>query len=392
MLLADVIGQQAVKQQLLAAFQRNRLSHALLFTGPTGSGPLPLALAFAQYINCENRTETDACGRCPSCVKAAKLIHPDIHFSYPFIAIKKEKKELATDYVKEWRKAFLANPYLNLNEWVATIADANKQGNINVKECQDIIRKLNLKAFESEYKVLIMWRPETLKGQGNMLLKILEEPPPKTVFILVAEERDQILNTIVSRTQEVKVPLLHHREVQIALTEREGVAENQAFQTAHLADGDYNEALQLLNNTGSDNEYLFRQWMDTCRSGLGASQPNHLEMLKEWIEQFATLGREKQKNFFRYALHVLRELTLMHFNADMPVKLLDSEKEYAQSLLPQLSPQKLAMMTEAINNAHYYIERNAYHKILAFNTSLTIAKIMAREETVEMEHFATATW
>lgn len=198
----DIIGQEAIKHKLIQTVKDNRVSHAQLFLGPEGSGSLALALAYAQYINCEGKTEDDSCGECASCRKYSKIIHPDLHFSFPFFA--KGAKETSLDYIVEWRKAFLET-LLSLDAWRDEVKADNKQANINIAECHQIIQGLSLKPFEAEYKVLIMWLPEYLGKNGNSLLKLIEEPAQKTLFLLVAQNQDQILTTILSRAQLVKI-------------------------------------------------------------------------------------------------------------------------------------------------------------------------------------------
>ena len=267
----SITGQKETKEQLVQMVQHNRLSHALLFLGKEGTGALQLALAFAQYIVCKPKPpETDlfaapepesqkskvkindSCGICPACKKANELIHPDIHFSYPVITKKPGEKPISTDFIKEWREFIVTNPYGNVYDWLQFIGAENKQGNITAHECNDIIRKLNLKSFESEYKILIMWLPEFLGKEGNKLLKLIEEPPPNTLFILIAENEDLILPTILSRTQLVKIPLLTNMEVEVALELNAGVKIEKAQQIAALAEGNYREALQLLQHADDD--------------------------------------------------------------------------------------------------------------------------------------------
>src|SRR5690606_7490045 len=208
----DIIGHQQIKEHLVQTVKDNRVSHAQLFLGPEGSGGLALAVAYAQYINCEQKQENDSCGECGSCRRYQKLIHPDLHFSYPFFATK-ERGEVAADYLEEWRHAFLSNPYMGFDYWRHQLDGGNKQANINIKEAHDIIKKLSLKAFEAEYKVHIMWLPEYLDKEGNELLKLIEEPPAKTVFLLVSENQDKILNTIISRTQLLKIPKFSYADI-----------------------------------------------------------------------------------------------------------------------------------------------------------------------------------
>src|SRR3954464_2966187 len=274
MLFGNVIGQLNTKAHLLEMVKQNRLSHALLFLGKEGSGALSIALAFAQYMVCDkiqnrqksaeaalplfglnassqqqtanNNQQTDSCGECPSCVKAAKLIHPDVHFSYPVIPKKSGDKPISTDYITEWREFVKLYPYGNAFDWLQFIGAENKQGNITAEECNDIIHKLSLKSFESGYKILIMWMPEYLGKEGNKLLKLIEEPPANTLFILVAENDDQLLPTILSRCQLIKIPSPSSDAIKEALMQKAGAASEIATQIAGIAEGNYREALQLL--------------------------------------------------------------------------------------------------------------------------------------------------
>src|SRR6201985_1895529 len=235
MQFSSVIGQQDVKQRLINTVTENRVSHAQLFLGPEGSGSLALAVAYAQYLSCEDKQPDDSCGICSSCRKYQKLMHPDLHFSYPFFA--KHKDDNALTFIEQWREAFLASPYLNLDIWRDYLDAENKQANINIAECHQIIKKLSLKPFESAYKVLILWLPEYLDKEGNALLKIIEEPQPNTLFILVAQNQDQILNTILSRTQLMKIPALEFDEIKENLIRHYNQTEDAAAEIAFLSSG-----------------------------------------------------------------------------------------------------------------------------------------------------------
>src|SRR5690606_13601130 len=231
------------------------------------SGTLALAVAYAQYLNCENKQEDDSCGTCSSCRRYNKLIHPDLHFSYPFLA--KKKEETASDYIEHWRAIFLKNPYLNLDNWRHHLGEETKQANINIAECHHIIKKLSLKSFEGNFKVLIMWLPEFLDKQGNALLKLIEEPPANTLFLLVAENQDQILTTILSRTQLIKVNKLKETEVIDYLIKNEGLNEERARQIAYISDGNIQRAQGLI---GVEKE----------------TKPNHLDLIKTWMNACVT--------------------------------------------------------------------------------------------------------
>jgi len=370
----DIIGQTSVKEDLINSVKNNRVSHAQLFLGPQGSGNLPLAFAFAQFINCEDRTPTDSCGQCESCSKSLKRVHPDIHFSYPVVTKKTGGKPKSTDFINEWRNAIDENSYMNINQWMQFIDAENRQANISVNECQDIIRKLNFKTFESTYKVLIMWMPEYLKETGNVLLKIIEEPPEKTLFLLVAENQDLILNTILSRTQLVKIKKLADKEITSTLTDQHNLSEEEALRITFLADGNYNETLKLLNDSENNNEKLFKDWFSFCLN-------NKTVELVEWIESFANLGRENQKNFFKYTLSFFKELITMELSNNI-VRLQETELSFARQLTEILDFEKAERIITLFNKSYYYIERNANPKILMLNLSIQISKILKNKKVV----------
>src|ERR1700733_2899472 len=293
MQFAQVIGQQQVRDNLTEMVRQNRLSHALLFLGHEGSGALPLALAFAQYVVCERRdsSSADACGVCATCVKAGRLMHPDIHFSYPVIPKKAGDKPVSSDYSSEWREFIQQYPYGNAYDWLQFIGAENKQGNITAQECNDINRKLSLKSFESGYKILILWMPEYLGNEGNKLLKLIEEPPADTLFLLVAENESLILPTILSRTQLVKVPLPETTEIARALVERSGLEAGQARQIAVLCEGNYHEALQLVRHADDDWQGVLREWLNAILKTGPVAQV-------KWIDEISKSGRERQKQCF----------------------------------------------------------------------------------------------
>lgn len=394
----DIIGQQTVKEQLVQMVQQNRLSHALLFLGKEGSGALSLAIAFAQYIVCnsakeskknesslfeeveaspsplrgEGRGEGDSCGICPACIKADKLVHPDIHFSYPIITRKPGDKPKSTDYINEWREFISGFPYGNVYDWLQFIGAENKQGNITSAEVEDINHKLNLKGFESQYKILIMWMPEFLGKEGNKLLKLIEEPPPNTLFIFVAEDESAILPTILSRTQLVKIPALTDEEIEEALITRGNVENNKARQIAGVCAGNYRESLQMLQHAEEDWQSMLREWLNAI------AKNNTIAQIK-WIDEISKLGREKQKQFLRYFIHLLEQAVRVRLIeestslsiplSNMPEKArpddrVGREKDFALRLnkLCSLSAQQ-AIITE-LDKATYYIERNAHAKML----------------------------
>ena len=400
----DVIGQDAVKEQLIGLYRQNRLSHALLFLGKEGSGALSLAMAFTQFINCEkvngksaslaapglfgepapeeNTSLTDSCGTCPSCIKSSGLINPDIHYSYPVVTKKPGEKPVSTDYITQWREFIIDNPYGTIYNWLQYIGAENKQGNITSAECLQIIKTLSLKSFGSEYKFLIMWMPEMLGHEGNKLLKIIEEPPPNTVFIFVAESEQQILPTILSRTQLVKIPKLPPGEIEKALSEKENIEISAARQIAFMSEGNYAEALYL-SKTSEDNwEPVLRDWLNTIvRTG-----PS--EQIK-WIDEVSKLGREKQKQFLQYFNHLVEQairLRTLGLSADASVLKNNERQEnindFAGRLNKLCSISQLEAIVKELDQHTYYIERNANAKILFHALTIRLYHIISDKSVI----------
>ncbi|MES1215211.1 MAG: hypothetical protein ABUT20_06835 [Bacteroidota bacterium] len=391
MQFSDIIGQAEVKKQLVELVQHNRLSHALLFLGKEGSGALPLAIAFAQFVVCEkvngksqhtidpslfgdepnsrlttHDSPTDSCGSCPSCSKAQQLVHPDIHFSYPTVTKKPGEKPIATDFISEWREFIKLAPYGNTFDWIEMIKEKeNSQGKITAEECNDIIRKLSLKSFESEYKILIMWMPEYLGAEGNKLLKLIEEPPPNTLFILVTENESLVLPTIVSRCQLIKIPALEIKEIGEALISRNKTEPATARQVAGISEGNYREAMQLVLHAEEDWQSLLRDWLNAILKTGPVAQT-------KWVEEISRLGREKQKQFLRYFNHLLQQavrLRIASLNANInPGNTLwtigDTERDFAERLNKIAGIEQQQAIIEELDKASYYIERNAHGKML----------------------------
>jgi DNA polymerase-3 subunit delta' len=367
MLFQEVIGQNAIKEQLIQSVFENRVSHAQLFLGPEGSGSFALALAYAQFISCTERTKTDSCGNCASCRKYNKLIHPDLHFSYPFFR-GGEKEDSMAD-LGEWRDLVLSNPYFNLDEWRLRLDAQNKQPNINKAECLNILHRLSLKAFESEYKTMIIWLPEYLKNEGNRLLKTLEEPANKTLIILVAQNQDQILNTIISRTQLVKIPALKNEDIVHYLTDNKDISETQASRIAYLSDGNMQAALNLLKEDDHDDFRNFTSWMRMTFADKGAQ-------IIDFVDELSRLGRENQKNMLRYGVQLIRECIMMMSGAESLVHLPSAELDFVKNFSKHLDLAKCEALVNELEKAHYHIERNANPKILFLDVSLQFVKIL----------------
>lgn len=367
MLFQEIIGQNAIKEQLIQSVFENRVSHAQLFLGPEGSGSFALALAYAQFISCTEKTETDSCGNCASCRKYNKLIHPDLHFSYPFFR-GGEKEDSMAD-LGEWRDLVLSNPYFNLDEWRLRLDAENKQPNINKAECLNILNRLSLKAFESEYKTMIIWLPEYLKNEGNRLLKTLEEPANKTLIILVAQNQDQILNTIISRTQLVKIPALKNDDISRYLIDNKDIPETQASRIAYLSNGSLQAALNHLKEDDHDDFRNFTGWMRMTFADKGAQ-------IIDFVDVLSKLGRENQKNMLRYGVQLIRECIMMISGAESLVHLPTLELDFVKNFSRQLDLAKCEALINELEKAHYHIERNANPKILFLDVSLQFVKIL----------------
>ncbi|MHB1178402.1 MAG: DNA polymerase III subunit [Daejeonella sp.] len=363
----DIVGQQEVKEHLIRTVSDNRVSHAQLFLGPEGSGSFALALAYAQFISCTDRLEEDSCGVCASCRKYTKLIHPDLHFSYPFF--RGGEKEDALPDLEEWRDLVVSNPYFNLDEWRERLDAQNKQPNINKAECMNILHRLSLKPFESEYKAMIIWLPEYLRNEGNRLLKTLEEPAEKTLIILVAQNQDQLLNTIISRTQLVKIPALSQAEIRNHLVRTKDITEAKAVQTAYLSDGNLQAALNFLKEDDNDNFRLFSGWMRMTFADRG-------NLIFEFVDEASKIGRESQKNLLRYGISLIRECIMILSGANDLVHLPSNELDFVSNFSRQLDLAKAEALINELDKAHYHIERNANPKILFLDVSLQFVKIL----------------
>ena len=377
MQFAEVIGQQDVKKHLAEMISLNRLSHALLFTGKEGCGALPLALAFAQYIMCESPSPADSCGVCSACKKAGALVHPDIHFSYPVIPKKSGDKPVSTDYITEWREFVTQLPYGNVYDWLQFIGAENRQGNITAQECNEIIHKLSLKSFESEFKILVMWMPEYLEKEGNKLLKLIEEPPANTIFILVAENESMVLPTIVSRTQLVKIPPVGVESIEAQLVLKAKITKEQARQIASVSGGNYRESLQIMQHAGEDWQSLLRDWLNAIMKSGPVSQV-------KWIEEMSKHGREKQKQFLRYFNHLLGQAIKIQVLQDAELPIPDNEKDFALRLNKMAGIEQQRAMIEELDKASYYIERNANAKMLFHALTIRLYHIIADKSLILM--------
>ncbi len=368
----DIHGLENTKSLLRLAVKNNHVAHAQLFAGMPGSPALSMALAYATFLNCKNPTDKDACGTCSSCSKNKKFIHPDVHFIFP---VSGTKNVLAKDaksqlFLKEWRNFLLTTPYGNLQDWSEIYGGEGKQSLISTKEKTTIINNLSLKAFEGKFKIMIIWYPELMhKNAANGILKVLEEPTENSLFLLVSEEPDTLLTTIISRTQRLNIPSFSDQELSELLVATHGIEKVHAKKFAHLADGSLRTALHLSAHIGGDNFGRFKQWMRFCHQ-------KKLGDLVDLTDDFAKLSKAEQKIFLKYGLSMLREgLISISATQEKLFRMEGDEKTFASNFGKAISIDQFQKLSSLISEASYHIERNASSKILFMNLSINISKV-----------------
>lgn len=384
MRFSDIPGQESVKQRLRKTVHEHRVSHAQMFFGPGGAAKLPMALAYAQYINCNNRTETDSCGACPSCLQFGKLAHPDLHFLYPVATTKEiDSKPMSTMFLSYWRKLVAEKKgFFTLKDWYEEIGIENKQGLINTDDCNDLIRKLSYTSYESEYKVMIIWMVEKIHLQGaNKILKILEEPPDKTLFILITEQQEQILPTILSRTQLVKFPKYSDREIEEGLVYLTGCTVEEARNASFMAEGNLTEAINIIHEGESHNELFlkFRDWMRICWK-------QDIKAATDMADDLKSSGREYMKRFLMYALRIVRYCTLNNFNVTPFINIEGEEKKFVTDFTKFINPSNVHLFQQEFNDAIYHVERNAHGSILFLDISLKAMKWLKGKDLDRNSH------
>ncbi len=369
MVFKDIIGHQETKNALVRSVQNNHVAHAQLFDGAPGGANYALAWAFATYLNCENKQADDACGRCASCTKMAKLVHPDVYHVFPTAISPKVKGNSSEVFMPLWRAFVGASPYRTLSDWLVFIDADNKQGNISAEEARSVVKRLSLKAFEAEYKVMFVWLPELMNvTSANALLKILEEPPAKTLFLLVTNQSDKLLTTIISRTQRVAVRAFEDDEVAQYLQQK-NVEEKLARQTAYLADGNLSAAYLMATEATDDRHEWFTGWMRDCY------KPALPELVKR-AEGFDAQPKERQKAILDYTTRLFREVFLWQQDVRTLVRLQDDELKFVQNFAGAIKPSSVEGIVNEISQAYYHLERNARAKILFLDLSLTLARLM----------------
>ena len=368
MYFSNIIGQEGVKAQLRRCVDENRLAHALLITGPKGNGKLPIAVALAHYLLCQQRHNGDACNSCPTCVKMNKLIHSDVHFVFPVVKKKSssDNAPISDDYIAEWRELFQKNPYFSYSDWLTTMGVENQQPMIYERESSEILHKLSMQSREGGWKIVIIWLPEKMKEAcSNKLLKIIEEPPTDTLFLLVSEEPDTIIPTILSRTQRVEIPRIERHDIIEALVSRYGLTAEDALRVATQSAGNWEKAEEQLRIDTEKELYLeyFSRLMRIAYA-------RNIREMKVWSEQVAALGRERQKGLMEYCQRMIRENFIMNFKHDEMVYLSEDEHNFSVRFSPFVNENNIFGIMEELSEAQRHIERNVNAKMVFFDLAL----------------------
>ena len=370
MRFSEIPGLTETKKLLIDSIKNQHIAHAQLFTGAEGALNLPLALAYATYLHCQNKGE-DSCGTCPACSKSLKYIHPDTHFVFPLSNVKGDKDEerFKADILKSWRSFLLEQPFSDLDNWTTSYGGEDKLALISREESREIVKALSLKPFESPYKVMIIWQPEFMHpSAANGILKILEEPAAHTYFILVSNAADRLLPTIISRTQLISVPLMDDREVETFLVEKKSIEPKRASRISQLAEGNLNLALTLSENEEDDNAQIFIDWMRACHNR------KRLGDLIGKSEEFHAFDKMRQRNLMHYGMNMMREALLNISGADSIHRVQGEELKFIQQFSTVLSVQKIEKSFKLMNDATYHLERNGSAKMIFLDLSLQLSK------------------
>jgi DNA polymerase-3 subunit delta' len=371
---SKIPGQKDIIEKLIRSVHEERVSHAQLFAGPEGCGSMALALAYARFISCENRLESDSCGTCKSCVKYEKMIHPDLHFVFPVIKGKKATDPVSDNYLEEWREFVKKSPFFTLNNWLDTIEVGNAQGLIFASEASEIIKKLSLKTFESDFKIMIIWLPEKMHpSAANKLLKMIEEPPEKTLFLLVSEEPDKVIPTILSRCQLVKIPSFNSTDIEKYLTGRFGLNTEKAADFSRVSTGNINRAIELCENEDSSLANLER-----FKSLMRFAWKRDIISVISWSEEISSTGREAQKNFISFSLRILRENLMLSLDQkkNSLVFLAGEEAAFSGNFHPFITPVNIYPLTDEFSLVHSHIEANGNAKIIFLDLALKVTRLI----------------
>ena len=375
---AEVVGHEALGAKLRESVRSGRVAHAQLFEGQEGAGALALARAHAQYLTCEQPTEADSCGECTSCKAHAKMQHPDLHWCFPFFKADGQEKATSEPHQGTWREAMLEGPYLGVEDWLDRLGADRKQLFISVDEALEVNRKLGLKAFHGGWKVWICWLPETMRvDTANKFLKLMEEPTDRTVMLFVTQHSDRLLATIRSRVQRIQVPNLRPEEAAQGLVQRWGVDSDMAASLAHVSEGNLAQALRMAK-AGQDQPDLerFSAWMRSCWARDGRA-------MVEGSESFASLGREGQKRFLHYALHLVRQSIVGHYGAKELVRLTPAEGAFLTKFSKFIHHDNVMALREALEEAHSDVAGNVNGKLVFVDLSLRVHRLLRLPASVD---------
>lgn len=378
----EIPGNNLVKEQLISAVKNNRISHAQIFTGDSGSAKLALTLAYATYINCDNKSEQDSCGQCSTCIKYANLSHPDLHLIFPVLKLPREKNAVSDSFVNEWRNFILENIYESLSSWIDTFSIHNKSGKEGViykDEALLIQKKLLLKNFEAQYRVVLIWMPEKMNIEtSNKLLKILEEPPIGTVFLLVSEQPMKLLPTIISRLQEIKVSNFSVEDISVYF-KKHNLTIEQLNQLKSSTDSDFGKIIQLLKEPPIEIDLLdaFSNWMRFAYK-------TDIVNISKWVDSISGTGRKHQNLFLSYAIKIIRECLVFNFSERVFLKTKDEELTFVSRFAAFIHEDNSVIIVEELEKAIKAINRNANAKILFFDLSLQIVRLLKIKRKLEI--------
>lgn len=369
MYFGDIIGLRDIKKHLIESVQRGFVPHARLFYGPEGVGKLPLAIAYARYLNCLHPGSEDACGECPSCLKFNKLAHPDLHFAFPVV-----KSKVSDEYLPQWRNFLSQNTYFNLNDWLNFIDAQNAQGIIYAKESNEILRKLSLKIYEAKYRIMIVWLPEKMhEACANKLLKIIEEPPSNTVFLLVSEEPNEVLPTIQSRCQPLHIRAIEENEMVDIIESKYRFSKKDASAVAHVANGSFTKAISIIEST-DENRFFF----DLFKKMMRASASRKIKNIKAIANEIAGIGREMQKSYLLYCLRMFREYFMNNLNEPKIVYLNSEEADFGIRFSSFINERNVEKLNDEFSIAYRQIEQNGNAKIIFFDLCLKVTVLLLK--------------
>lgn len=372
MFFKDIVGQSEVKERLIRTAREGLIPHAQLFCGPEGIGKFPLALAYAQYLNCENPEESDSCGKCASCLKYNHLAHPDLHFVFPIIKKAAKKKEVCDDYISEWREFIKKNSYFNLSQWLEFIDAENSQGLIYAKESEEIIRKLSLRIYEAKYKIMIIWLPEKMhESCANKLLKIIEEPTDNTIFLLVSDAPDNIITTIQSRCQRINIHGIEEKDIKFALESDYNITADDATNVAHLSKGSYLKALETIS-LNEEHKFFFNLFVQMMR----ASYARNIKEIKTIGNELSGIGRENQKSYLIYSQRMIREYFISNLRHPEMVYMAQDEANFGTRFAPFINERNITGFMNELALAERHIEQNVNAKMVFFDLCLKITMLI----------------